>query len=503
MYELKRRSNGKGTAIFLGKNRQNPWGARITIGRDSKGNLIFHYIDFFKTELEALVCLENYHKEPYPIYIKEQKYKRIATFPRIPYPLVSVEDPHNEVVEKVKKDTYTFKQLWDEFEKMKIPTKAEQRYCKNNHVKLKGKYSFHYARGMITSFHACKPLYDKVYKDLKTSDFQNFLNTCNKSYDSLRLILNLFVKLDEYAFSMPLGSTARPDVRFEKAIPEQTIEFIDAPLGSTTQIIVTAENGDKKTYSLTFPIVEPEGDNVLEIIYYSYIDAFDIEHKGVLDNPTSEGDINIQLPYRVKSFSVDSVKKTYAEQSVYVNQGGIYAATELSVIANKSEQTDKTYRLVPVIEQQNPAVLDGISVNGTPIADFDKNRFVYVVNVSTSPIVTTTGYNGTFPNIVEASTKHWEAVVSKDGFSNTYEIWYYYPSNVIPNSDFTNWTTAKNNSAAKPENWQVLADYFDKFDAFASGAHTFGKNGEVEQTTISGSNKAVHLNSKQSAGNFI
>lgn len=199
MYELKRRSNGKGTAIFLGKNRQNPWGARITIGRDSKGNLIFHYIDFFKTELEALVCLENYHKEPYPIYIKEQKYKRIATFPRIPYPLVSVEDPHNEVVEKVKKDTYTFKQLWDEFEKMKIPTKAEQRYCKNNHVKLKGKYSFHYARGMITSFHACKPLYDKVYKDLKTSDFQNFLNTCNKSYDSLRLILNLFVKLDEYA----------------------------------------------------------------------------------------------------------------------------------------------------------------------------------------------------------------------------------------------------------------------------------------------------------------
>ena len=311
------------------------------------------------------------------------------------------------------------------------------------------------------------------------------------------------VKLDEYAFSMPLGSTARPDVRFEKAIPEQTIEFIDAPLGGTTQIIVTAENGDKKTYSLTFPIVEPEGDNVLESIYYSYIDAFDIKHKGVLDNPTSESDINIQLPYRVKSFSVDSVKKTYAEQSVYVIQGGIYAATELSVIANKSEQTDKTYRLVPVIEQQNPAVLDGISVNGTPIADFDKNRFVYVVNVSTSPIVTTTGYNGTFPNIVEASTKHWEAVVTKDGFSNTYEIWYYYPSNVIPNSDFTNWTTAKNNSAAKPENWQVLADYFDKFDAPMSGSHTFGKNGEVEQTTISGSNKAVHLNSKKSAGNFI
>ena len=73
-----KRANGKGSAIFLKGNRENPWGARITIGTDENGIKIRHFIDYFKTELDALVFLENYHKEPYPIYIKESIYNRIA-----------------------------------------------------------------------------------------------------------------------------------------------------------------------------------------------------------------------------------------------------------------------------------------------------------------------------------------------------------------------------------------------------------------------------------------
>ena len=120
MNNLKKRANGKGSAIYLGDNREKPWGARITIGKDKNGVAIRHFIDTFPTQLEALVCLENYHKDPYSLYIKEEKYNRIVTFPKRPYPIVPVKNPQKIVEEKVKKDTYTFKRLFEEFKEMML-----------------------------------------------------------------------------------------------------------------------------------------------------------------------------------------------------------------------------------------------------------------------------------------------------------------------------------------------------------------------------------------------
>lgn len=199
MKTIKKRANGKGSAIYLGDNREKPWGARITIGKDMDGTSIRHFIDTFETELEALVCLENYHKEPYSLYIKEEKYNRIVTFPKKPYPLVPVRNPNKVVEQKIKKDTYTFKQLFNEFKEMKLPNDEEVKLEKEKHIKPNGKFAYHYSRGMITAFHNSEDLYDKVYKDLRTSDFQTFLNNCGKKYETLRIMKNLFIKLDEYA----------------------------------------------------------------------------------------------------------------------------------------------------------------------------------------------------------------------------------------------------------------------------------------------------------------
>lgn len=197
---VKKRANGKGSAIYLGKNRNKPWGARITIGKDINGVAIRYFIDTFETELEALVCLENYYKEPHPIYIKETIYNRIVTFPKNPYPLVAVKNPQKETIEKITKDNYTFKQLFEEFKKVKLPSTEEAKLEKEKHIKPKGKFAYHYSRGMITAFNNSKKLYDRVYKDLRTSDFQQFLNNCNKNYETIRIMKNLYIKLDEYAF---------------------------------------------------------------------------------------------------------------------------------------------------------------------------------------------------------------------------------------------------------------------------------------------------------------
>lgn len=196
---IKKRENGKGSAIYLGNNRKKSWGARITIGKDINGIAIRHFIDTFETELEALVCLENYHKKPYSLYINEKKYNRIVTFPKNPYLLVPVKNPNKKIEQKVKKDTYTFKQLFKEFKEMKLPNDKEIKLEKEKHIKPNGKFAYHYSRGMITAFHNSEALHDKVYKELRTSDFQTFLNNCQKKYETLRIMKNLYIKLDEYA----------------------------------------------------------------------------------------------------------------------------------------------------------------------------------------------------------------------------------------------------------------------------------------------------------------
>lgn len=204
MKKLKRRKNGKGTVVFLGNNRSKPFASRITIGKDIDGKPLYYDIDTFEEDIDALVCLENYHKKPYPLYIKEDKYNRIFTFPCNPYPLIAVQNPHKNIVEKVKQDNYTFKQLFEKFKTSKLPTQDEIKIEKNQHIKPKGKFAYHYSRGMITAFNNSKELYDKVYKDLRTSDFQEFLSNSNKNYETLRIMKNLYIKLDEFAIQEDL-----------------------------------------------------------------------------------------------------------------------------------------------------------------------------------------------------------------------------------------------------------------------------------------------------------
>ena len=200
MRKSKKRANGKGTAAFLGNGRNKPYASRILIGKDFEGKPIFFDIQTFETELEALVCLENYHKEPYPLYIKEEKYNRIITFPKKPYPLVAVKNPKTSIIEKVKKDNYTFKQLFEKFKETKMLTDDEAKTEKIYHIRPKNKpFGRHYCRGMISAYHNSKELYDKVYKDLRASDFNSQLKNSKKSYDVQRQMVNLYMNMDKSA----------------------------------------------------------------------------------------------------------------------------------------------------------------------------------------------------------------------------------------------------------------------------------------------------------------
>ena len=200
MKQRKRRKNNTGSAVYLGDNRCKPWAARIVLGKNINGNPIYFDIDTFETELDALVCLENYHKDPYPLYVQENKYNKIITFPQKPYPLVSVVDPNIEIIEKVKKDNYTFAQLYEEFKKTKMLTKEEEQQEKKYHTRPKNKpFGRCYCLSMKTAFNNSKKLHNRVYSDLRASDFNNQLKISGKSPDSQKQMINLYINLDKFA----------------------------------------------------------------------------------------------------------------------------------------------------------------------------------------------------------------------------------------------------------------------------------------------------------------
>lgn len=200
--ELKRRANGKGCAVYLGSGRAKPWGARITLGLDKDGISVRHFIGTFESQLEALFCLEQYHKNPKPIYIKTSKYNRIVSFASSLYPLVPVDNPRRQIIDRISKENYTFAQVLDEFSKLKFPTDEEKKLEKTKNIKPKGKFVSEHARKLRSAGLYAKKLHNMIYKELTTSHFQSVLNEAMEqgySNSFVSALLTLFKHLDDYA----------------------------------------------------------------------------------------------------------------------------------------------------------------------------------------------------------------------------------------------------------------------------------------------------------------
>ena len=258
----------------------------------------------------------------------------------------------------------------------------------------------------------------------------------------------------DYQVQMPYGETATPMIMYEASEPEQRIQYISRPLGQTSQIIVTAENGDTRTYNLTFLRTYSTAANRLASLKV-------IETGQMIDIQQSAS--TITLPYGTRNMTV-AFEKTFPEQSVWVQPGGIYAPTVITVRSNRPDEDDFIYTLTPQLSTQNPAVLTSINVNGVTLPDFDPNRFTYICNRTTAstPKVSVEKASGVESDIVAIDSRHWMATATSGGFSNTYTIFFHYPNDTIPNNDFNDWTTTSNSKSDKPAQWNAPGDYVNK-----------------------------------------
>ncbi len=163
------------------------------------------------------------------------------------------------------------------------------------------------------------------------------------------------------------------------------------------------------------------------------------------------------------------------------DNGGIMVDLELKI----TKTSGTVYTFTPKIGLPRTA-LSEIKVNGTAIAGYDPNKYTYVVNVNNpvgeQPMIEYPSLGDVIVEHVIENSKHVQLKVTDTNEpahpTKTYDVYFYYPSDVIPNGEFTEWTKATYNNANKPTGWGVPADKDDVFSGTAKTGHEVFKENE-------------------------
>ncbi len=152
--------NGYGGVTKLSGRRRKPYMVRKTIGwhideKTDKKVQDYVVIGYAATKSEALQMLADYNKNPFDVSASK----------------------------------ITFKEVYERFTTEKFPT-----ISKSN------------INGYNASYKICEPLYNRVFKEIKLAELQNVVDTCGKSYPSLRKLKVLMDQLYKYAMKNELCS---------------------------------------------------------------------------------------------------------------------------------------------------------------------------------------------------------------------------------------------------------------------------------------------------------
>ena len=162
-----KRANGTGTIVKLSGTRRKPWCAKVTEG-----------------SIQKIICNEKGEK-----YFAE-RWQAEET-------LLWWNKNHNNI--NTDKLSYTFKQLFDEWSSLYIPSKAERKRMRETHETVKGKLGLSNSMGLLAAYQKFKPLWNKRYNSLKKMNFQKIVNATQGKKTKLVDMRNLIIKLDEYA----------------------------------------------------------------------------------------------------------------------------------------------------------------------------------------------------------------------------------------------------------------------------------------------------------------
>lgn len=313
-----------------------------------------------------------------------------------------------------------------------------------------------------------------------------------------RLVINgenKDVNTTEFTFQVPFSQVEPYDVTY-KAKPGQLVRLAESSLDGVTQVIVTNEKGtNSRTYSIRYTVGQPQGENSVKSINYSYTTAAGQTVNGTLQPVKGKNTIN--LPFGAKRFEVTKVEKNFAEQTVYFYNGGIQTGAKIIAVSNRAGEDDVTYTIVPEMPAfETTGKLENLTFRGATVPNFRPDVYNYIVKVTAQPAAgdfVGTAFGGKTVSKSSLDNKNKRITLTVDG-GETYSICWYYPDDETP---FTfNWVDTKighwyevstlggifgsqakdkgqasNSTGYKPEGWSVPADLFAYIDYDATVSH--------------------------------
>lgn len=189
-----------------------------------------------------------------------------------------------------------------------------------------------------------------------------------------------------YAFSLPVGTTAFPDLSWQEQDDWQTIQMDTVEQTANTlirQIYVTSESGKKNTYTVSYTIEKSDVD-YLQMIFVDQKQltnfAPDVTSYYVTLTSAYAAELNGQMPL-VEYISGDDYQVVMISQMPEDSLTGKSLGYKSIITVTAATGKTRLYTIHYPVELSTVATLNMINLGGKPLANFDSERFNYKVEI--------------------------------------------------------------------------------------------------------------------------
>lgn len=256
--------------------------------------------------------------------------------------------------------------------------------------------------------------------------------------------------------------------------------------GNRYQTVTTTTRTDCRKQVVTCRVVSADSTQTTEyviemgepITQKNELRSLVVDGYGALTLTGGDQSWDIPLEWGATGMHVQYVKN-YDEQLVLVAEGGLLQPTVITVVSGKEGEANTTYTLRPVLAESDPACLTRLMANGTDVPHFNPNTFSYVLPITDIPTFTWQTQNAEVEvETLEQDSKHVTIRTGYGSYLHTYQVYFYYTNDVIP-TDFTDWVPTVYNSAQKPRGWMIPADAVKSGSGYTTGNEVTREGSDV------------------------
>ncbi len=257
----------------------------------------------------------------------------------------------------------------------------------------------------------------RVYK-INFKTVKSSVSTLKNIYLDSVAIDGFDASIFEYEVKLPIGTTNVPEVTWEEGDGYQTVTLYKSNLSGTTRVVVKAQNGDVKTYSIRFSVMKADNSTLKDILV------------GGVSVPNFHSDTliyNIDLPRGTSSLPEITYVANDATQVIRKVEGGVDGVTRITVKAQSGAMT--VYELRFSVYKSSNSHLADIIVDGKTIEGFAADKYEYFDTLpsGTIDLPTIEAVKGdSYQNVIAANEgvngKSTITVTAEDGTQSVYVI---------------------------------------------------------------------------------